>query len=1200
MLGRSHDRSIVPWARESPPPAPIAPPRHRSLAARAARHAALAVAAAAFAVLAAPAARAYTPPAGSLLAQNQRPRLLLTPTSAEALKIDLGPGGSRNAMFLKMKTYLANTSAGSAVFQIVRYELTRAVCALVEPATYRSSLISSYAGLSPTGGAIYDEATGLMAAIVFDWFYADMTSSQRSNLAAFIVAHMNAMRSTVGGRSSWNNHVYEEAWSTVLGPLALFGAAEQPSDIQTRLDTAKSWLDEFLAATNKAAGTTGGYGEGYYYWTRGLHGLMYHVWGFSTASGTDYYSQCNALRFMANFEVGVLRPHDLTSERFADGAVPLVYQNEAQSIPVLMFATGKYANGYAQYLLNLAYPNGINANTWSTSYGYYYTFTALLYPKTPPAAIDPAAEPLAKRFDGMQMVVWKSGPGQSDTFFLYKQNDKFAGHDHYDAGEFVIHKGAALAIDAGAYEGGDSSPNDHYSKYYRRTIAHNLVTVYDPAEKWVTPYGTWTNDGGQKWSGGSNGAPLRSADVTDGSSFDRGRIARYDEQAGYDYLQGDLTGAYSRATGEDYALTGSKKMAHYTREITFLRPAYFVVLDRVGSSDASFAKRWLLHSITQPAVSGTAASVAGGGTSFTGDLTTITNGSGRLFVRTVLPLQHSIVRRGGSGYEYWTSYDGSGSNPLPASGTGSPNEPGAWRIEVSPTVAATDDFFLHVLEPRASTVSTPAAVARIQNATVLGVHIQDATEDQVALFSADKRAASIGTAFSYTFAPTRTTRHVVAGLVPGSSWNLSYATSGGVQTVSLSPGTQLRATAAGVLAFETTLSGGATPPPDTTSPTVSLLDPSGGETVTGGTTYTIRWTSSDDVGVTSQDVQVSINAGAFQPIASNLSGSVQAANWTTPTVLAPTSALVKVIARDAAGNAGEGLPGAPMTLVPPPDTTAPQVSVTAPAGGETVTGGTTFTIRWSSSDNVGVTSHEVQVSLGGGSYQTIASNLSGATTSFAWTTPAVSASTSALVKVIARDAAGNVGSGTAASAMTLAPGSSPPPPDTTPPSVTVLSPNGGERYVSGTVVTISWASSDAGGSGLVRHDVYLSLQGGAWTPIATGLSGSATEVAWTVPDVTRTASAAIRVVATDGAGNSSADESDGGFKIDPFVPSGGGNSEPTAAATSAGGGSGGCAAAPVAASGSSLVPAGVVMSLLFFRSRRRCRSRDRRPGRGPG
>ncbi|NUN95244.1 MAG: PAS domain S-box protein [Candidatus Omnitrophica bacterium] len=99
---------------------------------------------------------------------------------------------------------------------------------------------------------------------------------------------------------------------------------------------------------------------------------------------------------------------------------------------------------------------------------------------------------------------------------------------------------------------------------------------------------------------------------------------------------------------------------------------------------------------------------------------------------------------------------------------------------------------------------------------------------------------------------------------------------------------------------------------------------------------------------------------------------------------------------------------------------------------------------------------------------------------------------------------------------------------THPPEVAVLSPNGGEVYLSGEDLPIRWSSSDTDG-GERCHVVSFSLDGGAnWLPAAVDLIGQTLTLP-VMPGM-ETEQGLIRVIVTDGV-NTAMDTSDAGFSI---------------------------------------------------------------------
>ncbi len=91
-----------------------------------------------------------------------------------------------------------------------------------------------------------------------------------------------------------------------------------------------------------------------------------------------------------------------------------------------------------------------------------------------------------------------------------------------------------------------------------------------------------------------------------------------------------------------------------------------------------------------------------------------------------------------------------------------------------------------------------------------------------------------------------------------------------------------------------------------------------------------------------------------------------------------------------------------------PDPTPPEVTILVPNGGESWQAGQSYAITWNASDNVGITSTEIDYSYdGGGAWHDVAS-LPGNPGSYDWTVPNTP-STQCLVMVQCFDAASNVG-----------------------------------------------------------------------------------------------------------------------------------------------------------------------------------------------
>ncbi len=332
-------------------------------------------------------------------------------------------------------------------------------------------------------------------------------------------------------------------------------------------------------------------------------------------------------------------------------------------------------------------------------------------------------------FRGIGHLVMRDGFGPNSTWIQFNSGPYLAKHDHLDQNHFVIYHKGYLATESGADYTDTESPQ--YLNYYRRTIAHNSMLVYKTGEKFFWAENLWpaANDGGQRMDSSRYWNTVRSREDFDRTRdlWDTGRMEVTDYQPGvYHYARGNASRAYQPS-----------KMEHFTREVAYTpHNNVLVVFDRVRTTDPNYRKVWLLHGVKEPIVVASHAGkdVGHGGTNYA-DATVFTyeDGQGRLRVHSLLPREREVVKRGGPGWEFWTPGDefggawGSGKNwPLhPPEGGPLPTDPylrkmwktfwgedfnkllpsntravvpAAWRVEVSPSKPAKEDFFLHVLE----------------------------------------------------------------------------------------------------------------------------------------------------------------------------------------------------------------------------------------------------------------------------------------------------------------------------------------------------------------------------------------------------------------------------------------------------------------------------------------------------------------------
>jgi hypothetical protein len=336
---------------------------------------------------------------------------------------------------------------------------------------------------------------------------------------------------------------------------------------------------------------------------------------------------------------------------------------------------------------------------------------------------DPTAAsrlPLARHFDGIGVVVARSDWTPEATYVTFKAGDHYWSHVHLDSGSFTLYKGGALALDAGLYGPGYGS--DHHMNYTIQSVAHNVVTVTDPADtepmptRKEKPPRPIANDGGQRRVGSGWGIEAAPLDLDEWNAkreiYHTGRIEAYTQDDGLVVAVADVTPAYTNA------LSGRGTFSHRTRRVerlwrTFAYDAVddvVVVWDDVRSRRASFRKRWLLHTTQRPRVE------PGGFTVEAPQGSRRGQGGGRLVGHVLLPKSAGVLPIGGPGYEYYVdgvNYDEGGKvAALVANAGQKAPEPGAWRVEVMPPVDALEDQFLVVMLP-AAPGSTPTHAVRL-------------------------------------------------------------------------------------------------------------------------------------------------------------------------------------------------------------------------------------------------------------------------------------------------------------------------------------------------------------------------------------------------------------------------------------------------------------------------------------------------------
>lgn len=353
-----------------------------------------------------------------------------------------------------------------------------------------------------------------------------------------------------------------------------------------------------------------------------------------------------------------------------------------------------------------------------SEYGHYYEIDT-----TGKEARNPAEGfPTEKFFgEGFGLVAMRSDWTEDATYALFKIGDITTNHTHNDSGMFYIYRNGSLAGDTGSLRLGKIAYNfPHYKGYTSLSIAHNLITVLDPEDKFVP------NEGGQRAVSSSwYGSPQNIDDyIKKREIYETGDMLAYDPNEEYVYSAGDITSAYqNRLSGRDerprpeeiekWHIHRTQRLETVTRAFLFIRPDFFAVFDRVKTLKPEFSKKWILHVPHKPKVEGDTIEVERNDllkSRYAAKIQVIklrTSRSdearqyqlhGKLFSKTLLPKDSKLEVVGGPGKEFLSGGKNYNMDGQIEPDTSSVRDMFGWRIEVSPKGQHKEDLFLHVIQ----------------------------------------------------------------------------------------------------------------------------------------------------------------------------------------------------------------------------------------------------------------------------------------------------------------------------------------------------------------------------------------------------------------------------------------------------------------------------------------------------------------------
>lgn len=548
-----------------------------------------------------------------------------------------------------------------------------------------------------------DEQTKPLA-IAYDWLYGRWNDTQRAQLRGKLAEGCNYEIEFIRDArlSPYNVYLYNSPFQALMAcAIALYG--DDPRGDPVMAFTADYWKNRVLPVWRQVMGRHGGWHEGGEYLGIGIGTAIYALPAmWRKATGEDLFTE-PGIRGFLDFVIYRTRP-DGSDYRWGDGAF------FHRAIPDLLPLAMEYGDR-AAYSLRPPPPRPI-PGSWPWS------------PLGDDRLYDPDAVkalPLTAYFDGIGQIVARSDWGPNATYVSFKVGDNYWSHSHLDQGAFTIYKGGALAIDSGFY--GPNYQSDHHMNYQYQTIAHNTVTVTDPADtvpapaRGKRPPRPIANDGGQRRVGSGWGVEAAPLDLDEWQrkrdTYHTGTIERLLVADELTVAVADVTPAYTNAaSGQGRFSERTRRVEDFHRIFGYDRDDdVIVIFDHVASTRATFAKRWLLHSLEKPTLHAT------GFTIDTAPGDAPGHAGGRLRGEVLLPRQARIELIGGTGQEFLVDGKNYDEGVAEALRQRPEPEPGQWRIEISPPEARIGDNFLVVLMPSlAKDAPVPHRVRLLQDA----------------------------------------------------------------------------------------------------------------------------------------------------------------------------------------------------------------------------------------------------------------------------------------------------------------------------------------------------------------------------------------------------------------------------------------------------------------------------------------------------
>jgi hypothetical protein len=189
-----------------------------------------------------------------------------------------------------------------------------------------------------------------------------------------------------------------------------------------------------------------------------------------TTTGVDPAHHYSVFRNIGTTYLYKLLP-DGTPSREGDNEYPIL---DLRDTSVLGYAVNRFKDPYSAWLLR---KSSFFPKQWTLPVLEFLWDDPEVTPRDPALASENEL-PRQHYFSGVGHLVMRDGWKPDSTWIEFDCGPYLAKHQHLDQNQITIYHSGYLAIDSGADYTDSESP--HYLNYYRRTVAHNSILIYDP------------------------------------------------------------------------------------------------------------------------------------------------------------------------------------------------------------------------------------------------------------------------------------------------------------------------------------------------------------------------------------------------------------------------------------------------------------------------------------------------------------------------------------------------------------------------------------------------------------------------------------------------------------------------------------------------------------------------------------------------